>query len=140
MAHSAGIRLAIAHAARYPNRLARLVLITPPTSYLVGVLSDVATVMSARMAEPTFVDAITAFTAGPDPSSVPTGPSSVAMNPQPSCTSCARRSHRPSLLPVPKMRSRVVLEQPYSLLTGSVKKAVPVRLVRRTGRDRRAST
>lgn len=69
VAHSAGTRLAIAYAARYPNRLAGLVLITPPASYLVGLPSDVATVMSARMAEPTFVDAIAAFTAGPDPSS-----------------------------------------------------------------------
>lgn len=69
VAHSAGTRLAIAYAARYPDRVAGLVLINPPASYLVDVPSDASTVMAARMAEPTFADAVSAFTAGPDPSS-----------------------------------------------------------------------
>jgi pimeloyl-ACP methyl ester carboxylesterase len=67
--HSAGSRLAIAYAARYPARLTALLLITPPASYLVDVLSDASTVAAARMAEPVFAAAMSAFHAGPDTSS-----------------------------------------------------------------------
>jgi pimeloyl-ACP methyl ester carboxylesterase len=39
VAHSAGTRLAIAYAAQFPDRLAALLLITPPASYLIEVRS-----------------------------------------------------------------------------------------------------
>lgn len=69
VAHSAGTRLAIAYAARFPDRLSALLLITPPASYLVDVPSDAATLAAARMAEPAFAAATAAFDAGPDTSS-----------------------------------------------------------------------
>jgi pimeloyl-ACP methyl ester carboxylesterase len=67
VAHSAGTRLAIAYAARFPDRLAGLVLMNPPASYLVDVPSDSSTVIAARIVEPAFARAVSAFTAGPDP-------------------------------------------------------------------------
>ena len=69
VAHSAGTRLAIAYAARFPDRVAALVLITPPASYLVDVPSDAATVAAARMGEPRFAAAVSAMKTGPDPTS-----------------------------------------------------------------------
>jgi len=69
MAHSAGTRLAIAYTARFPDRLAALVLITPPAAYLVDGPADAPALADARMAEPAFAAATTAFTAGPDTSS-----------------------------------------------------------------------
>ncbi len=69
VAHSAGTRLAIAYAARFPDRLAALVLITPPASYLVDVPSDTAALVAARMGEPAFAAAVSARDAGPDTSS-----------------------------------------------------------------------
>jgi pimeloyl-ACP methyl ester carboxylesterase len=69
VAHSAGTRLGVAYAAGYPNRLAGLVLITPPASYLVDVPSDVSALLATRLAEPAFADAVAARQAGPDPSS-----------------------------------------------------------------------
>jgi pimeloyl-ACP methyl ester carboxylesterase len=68
VAHSAGTRLAIAYAAQFPDRLAALLLITPPASYLVDVSSDVATLVAARMAEPAFAAAVLADSEGPDTS------------------------------------------------------------------------
>lgn len=67
VAHSAGTRLAIAYAARFPNRLAALLLINPPASYLVDVPSDASALAAARMAEPPFAAAMSAFGAGPEP-------------------------------------------------------------------------
>lgn len=69
VAHSAGTRLAIAYAAQFPDRLAALVLITPPASYLTDVPSDAPALKAARMAEPSFAAAIAASDAGPDTSS-----------------------------------------------------------------------
>jgi pimeloyl-ACP methyl ester carboxylesterase len=69
VAHSAGTRLAIAYAAQFPDRLAALLLITPPASYLVGVPSDVSTLAADRMAEPAFAAAVLADDEGPDTSS-----------------------------------------------------------------------
>lgn len=69
VAHSAGTRLAIAYAAQFPGRLAALVLITPPASYLTDVPSDAPALRAARMAEPPFAAAIAAQDAGPDTSS-----------------------------------------------------------------------
>jgi pimeloyl-ACP methyl ester carboxylesterase len=69
IAHSAGTRLAIAYAAQFPDRLAALVLITPPASYLVDVPSDTSALAAARMAEPLFAAAVSAQNAGPDTSS-----------------------------------------------------------------------
>jgi pimeloyl-ACP methyl ester carboxylesterase len=67
--HSAGTRLAIAYAAQFPGRLAALLLITPPASYLVDVPSDAAALAAARMEEPPFAAAVAAQDAGPDTSS-----------------------------------------------------------------------
>jgi pimeloyl-ACP methyl ester carboxylesterase len=69
VAHSAGTRLAIAYAAQFPGRLAALVLITPPASYLTDVPPDAPALREARMAEPPFAAAIAAQEAGPDTSS-----------------------------------------------------------------------
>ncbi len=69
VAHSAGTRLAIAYAARFPARVTTLVLITPPAAYLVDVASDAPTLAARRMAEPSFAAAMSAFRAGPDISS-----------------------------------------------------------------------
>jgi pimeloyl-ACP methyl ester carboxylesterase len=69
VAHSAGTRLAIAYAAQFPGRLATLVLITPPASYLTDVPPDAPALRAARMAEPPFAAAIAAQDAGPDTSS-----------------------------------------------------------------------
>jgi pimeloyl-ACP methyl ester carboxylesterase len=65
VAHSAGTRLAIAYAARFPDRPAGLVLITPPASYLVDVPSDVPELVAARAGEPEFAAALAAAEAGP---------------------------------------------------------------------------
>lgn len=65
--HSAGTRLAIAYAARFPDRVAGMLLITPPASYLVDVPSDAAALAAARMGEPPFAAAMAALDAGPEP-------------------------------------------------------------------------
>ncbi len=65
-AHSAGTRLAIASAARYPQRTSALVLVTPPAEYLVDVPSDVPTLVAARAGEPAVTAAVEALQAGPD--------------------------------------------------------------------------
>ena len=67
--HSAGTRLAIAYAAQHPDCVARLILITPPTEYLVGAQSDVEALRAERANDPTFQAALAAWQAGPDPSS-----------------------------------------------------------------------
>ncbi|CAM3476155.1 alpha/beta fold hydrolase [Kibdelosporangium persicum] len=66
VAHSAGTRLAIAYAAQFPSRVERLVLITPPSAYLVSEPSDAPKLIDARRGEPAFDAAIAAFEAGPD--------------------------------------------------------------------------
>lgn len=65
--HSAGTRLAVAYAAQYPARVEKLMLITPPTDYLVDVPSDAGPLIeSRRRAEPEFSVAQEAREAGPD--------------------------------------------------------------------------
>ncbi len=63
--HSAGTRLAIAYAARFPSRVAGLVLVTPPAAYLVDVPSDVPALASGRLHEPAFAAAMAALDQGP---------------------------------------------------------------------------
>jgi pimeloyl-ACP methyl ester carboxylesterase len=48
VAHSAGTRLALATAARFPGRVRSLALITPPATWLTGTPSDVAALAAAR--------------------------------------------------------------------------------------------
>ncbi|MPZ27812.1 MAG: alpha/beta fold hydrolase [Micromonosporaceae bacterium] len=66
LGHSAGTRLAISYAARFPERLAGLVLVTPPAGYLVDVPSDTEELIDRRRGEPAFDAAVTAWAAGPD--------------------------------------------------------------------------
>lgn len=65
LGHSAGTRLAISYAARFPDRLAGLVLVTPPAGYLVDVPSDVPALVERRRGEPAFDAAVAAWAAGP---------------------------------------------------------------------------
>lgn len=67
--HSAGTRVAISYAAQFPDRLAGLLLITPPAAYLVDVPSDAEALTTARRGEPGFEAALAAQRAGPDTSS-----------------------------------------------------------------------
>ncbi|KXZ57739.1 Alpha/beta hydrolase family protein [Microbacterium laevaniformans] len=60
LAHSAGTRLALATATRYPGRVASLALITPPATWLSGSPSDAATIGAART-EPEVVSALAAL-------------------------------------------------------------------------------
>ncbi|GAB3304632.1 alpha/beta hydrolase [Geodermatophilus aquaeductus] len=66
VAHSAGTRLAVAHAARFPGRLAAQVLVTPPAEYLVDVPSDAAALLAARAQEPAVAAALAALEEEPD--------------------------------------------------------------------------
>lgn len=69
--HSAGTRLAVAYAAQYPDRLAALVLITPPAGYLVGPATSDAQQIADRLAATTrrddtaFAAALDALSEGP---------------------------------------------------------------------------
>ncbi|WP_336033650.1 alpha/beta fold hydrolase [Geodermatophilus sp. FMUSA9-8] len=65
VAHSAGTRLAVAYAARFPERLSALVLVTPPAEYLVDVPSDVPDLLAARAGEPAVASALAALEGGP---------------------------------------------------------------------------
>lgn len=67
--HSAGTRLAISYAAQFPDRLAGLLLITPPATYLVDVPTDSASLILDRRGEPVFDTAWAALQTGPDVSS-----------------------------------------------------------------------
>ncbi|NJC72871.1 alpha/beta hydrolase [Planosporangium thailandense] len=64
--HSAGTRLALSYAAQFPDRLAGLVLITPPSAHLVDVPSDAVDLIARRRGEPAFDAAVAAMEAGPD--------------------------------------------------------------------------
>ena len=68
VAHSAGTRLAIAYAAQYPRSLARMVLITPPATYLVDEASDTGTLSESRHGDSDFESAYAALVAGPQTS------------------------------------------------------------------------
>ncbi|WP_407341873.1 alpha/beta fold hydrolase [Pengzhenrongella phosphoraccumulans] len=65
VAHSAGTRVAISYAAQHPDRVAGLLLITPPTGYLVDEPSDIDALVDDRRGEPAFDAAIVALLAGP---------------------------------------------------------------------------
>ena len=65
IAHSAGTRLALAYAVRFPQRLARLVLITPPALHLVGTASDIEALAARRNGDAVFNDAFALLSAGP---------------------------------------------------------------------------
>lgn len=58
VAHSAGTRVALAYAAEFSHYVERLVLLTPPASYLVDEPSDVSAMISRREGEPEFDQAI----------------------------------------------------------------------------------
>lgn len=60
LAHSAGTRLALATATRYPGRITSLALITPPATWLSGSASDLAAIGASR-AEPEVVTALAAL-------------------------------------------------------------------------------
>jgi pimeloyl-ACP methyl ester carboxylesterase len=66
LGHSAGTRLAISYAAQFPDRLAGMVLVTPPAGYLVNVPSDAAELIDKRRGQPPFDATLAAWTAGPD--------------------------------------------------------------------------
>jgi pimeloyl-ACP methyl ester carboxylesterase len=67
IAHSAGTRLAIAYAAQYPDRVNRMLLITPPAGYLVTVPSDADEISAHRRGEPAFDTAVAALSTMPQP-------------------------------------------------------------------------
>jgi pimeloyl-ACP methyl ester carboxylesterase len=65
--HSAGTRLAVAYAAQHPERIERMLLITPRTEYLVDEPPDLDELLAARVErEPEFSAALAAREAGPD--------------------------------------------------------------------------
>ncbi|MEE1941941.1 alpha/beta hydrolase [Streptomyces sp. TRM 70361] len=64
--HSAGTRLAISYAAQYPERVARLLLVTPPSTYLVDEPADAAELIGERSGDPVFDKAVAAFQGGAD--------------------------------------------------------------------------
>lgn len=66
LGHSAGTRLAISYATQFPDRLASVVLVTPPTGYLVDVPSDSEELIDKRRGKPVFDAALAALAAGPD--------------------------------------------------------------------------
>ncbi|WP_203580660.1 alpha/beta fold hydrolase [Microbacterium hibisci] len=54
VAHSAGTRVATAFAARHPERVGRLVLVTPPVAHLVDEPSDTAAIAARRAGDAAF--------------------------------------------------------------------------------------
>ena len=65
LGHSAGTRLAIAYAVRFPARIELLVLVTPPTAWLVDVPSDTGAVAARRHGDPVLDAALAASARGP---------------------------------------------------------------------------
>jgi len=65
VAHSAGTRLAIAYAAQFTQTVGRMVLITPPATYLVDEASDAGALSERRYGDSDFVAAFAALVAGP---------------------------------------------------------------------------
>lgn len=68
VAHSAGTRLAVAYSAQFPRRVAALVLITPPATYLVDEPADADTLIDRRRGDGDFDAALSALQAGPQSS------------------------------------------------------------------------
>ncbi|MFI5935821.1 alpha/beta fold hydrolase [Actinoplanes sp. NPDC051494] len=66
LGHSAGTRLAMAYAVRFPDRLSALVLVTPPAAHLVDVPSDAEELFAAKTGEPWFDSVVEAGRAGPE--------------------------------------------------------------------------
>lgn len=64
--HSAGTRLAVSYAAQFPERVDRLLLITPPPAWLVDEPSDADALIDARRGDPVFEAALAARDQGPD--------------------------------------------------------------------------
>jgi pimeloyl-ACP methyl ester carboxylesterase len=58
LGHSAGTRLAVSYAARHPERVGCLVLVTPPATWLVDVAPDAAEVSARRSGDPVFEAAL----------------------------------------------------------------------------------
>ncbi|HXH34805.1 MAG TPA: alpha/beta hydrolase [Plantibacter sp.] len=72
LAHSAGTRVAISYAARYPQRLDRLCLVTPPATWLVDADDDSAGIIARHAGEDWyqgFLEAVPALLAAPDSAS-----------------------------------------------------------------------
>jgi pimeloyl-ACP methyl ester carboxylesterase len=63
--HSAGTRLALAYAAQHPERVAALILITPPSTWLVPVPSDADALIAPRRGDPVVDDALAVWETGP---------------------------------------------------------------------------
>jgi len=66
LGHSAGTRLAISYAAQFPKHVAGLVLVTPPTGYLIEGPPGTEHVLDARRGDPAFDAALAAWEAGPE--------------------------------------------------------------------------
>ncbi|MCP2321589.1 pimeloyl-ACP methyl ester carboxylesterase [Hamadaea flava] len=66
LGHSAGTRLAISYAAQFPAYVGGLVLVTPPTGYLIPGGPGVDRVTDARHGEPAFDAAYAAWQTGPE--------------------------------------------------------------------------
>lgn len=56
LAHSAGTRVALSYAARYPERTERLCLVTPPATWLMPVADDSTAIIDAHRDEPWFAE------------------------------------------------------------------------------------
>lgn len=65
LGHSAGTRLAMAHAVRFPDRVAALVLVTPPATHLVDAPSDAEEMFADHAGEPWYATVIETGRAGP---------------------------------------------------------------------------
>jgi pimeloyl-ACP methyl ester carboxylesterase len=63
LAHSAGTVVAQTYAARYPDRLRRLVLVTPGTRLYGEPASDVEAILARRAGEPWYPEVVAAFAA-----------------------------------------------------------------------------
>lgn len=72
LGHSAGTRVAISYAARYPQHLDRLCLVTPPATWLVDADDDSAEIIARHASDewyPDFLAALPALLAAPDSAS-----------------------------------------------------------------------
>ncbi|RBY95474.1 alpha/beta hydrolase [Blastococcus sp. TF02-8] len=67
--HSAGTRLALAWAARFPERVERLLLVTPPAGVVPAAVGDGSDAIEARRGDPAVDAALVARERGPDLSS-----------------------------------------------------------------------